>query len=132
MREIKFRGFDEKNNKWVYGDLFHGYPDIFILVNESFDNYNKVSHVYVKPETVGQYIGLKDKNLKEIYEGDILADMFECSLIEYDEASAKFVLRIQDQIDEVTFNEIKHNGYILEVGGNIHENPELFPDYEDA
>ena len=65
MREIKFRGLGE--NGWVYGDLFSAWavggihPRIHWV--EGVTSYNQG----VKPETVGEFTGLKD-----FYEGDLV------------------------------------------------------------
>jgi len=73
MREIKFRVWDN-DNKLMYSPKL-GYPDIvlefdgekFILVE--YHEFDKKIHDNI---TVMQYTGLKDKNGKEIYEGDIV------------------------------------------------------------
>lgn len=116
MRTIKFRGLGE--NGWVYGDLFSAWavggihPRIHWVEGTASKNQG------VKPETVGQFTGLLDKEGIEIYEGDML---------KYYHTEKK-----QEYIGVVTWQNYSTGFGIYpsfhkkrEVIGNIYENPEL-------
>ena len=73
--------------------------------------------------TVEQYTGLKDKNGKEIYEGDIVDYCGECTcVIQYEDEGARFIHRDISDDFPFGFNGLgEYNGKLFEVIGNIHE-----------
>lgn len=127
MREIIFRGKRIENNEWVYG-YYHVLTDTLANTVEHciLQEYRHTSDV-VAPETVGQYTGLKDKNGKQIFEGDILLWKYlssstgENMLVDYEEKFAEFVVKFKGR-EHGIWNEFCKT---VEVIGNIHDNPEL-------
>ena len=71
MREILFRGKRLDNGAWETGSLVivrMDCHDAQYYIADKMTGY----HTPVDPSTVGQYTGLRDKNGKRIFEGDIV------------------------------------------------------------
>lgn len=120
-----FRGKTEMSKRWVFGDLLQfSIGDMCICENRNDFEKDKYG---VVPETVGQYTGLKDKNGKRIFEGDIVND--EQSgynyYIKWFPEYACFALANKNGHIEFDCDELEIFLNDLVVIGNIHDNPEL-------
>lgn len=120
MREILFRGKRIDKNEWVEGDLIHLPNGIAILAN---------GYAYVIPETVGQYTGLKDKNGKMIFEGDILIDKYSnekfgfVGVVKYNENLTKFQI-VSDKYPNYDVG-VGSRRDSIKILGNAYDNTEL-------
>ena len=107
MRELKFRRYDDY--EFVFFDLV------------DFRKYDETPFV-VQKYPIEQYTGLKDKNGKEIYEGDIMNDGNHICKIKWSEHFTAFEALNEDEgYESNVWFEAKYG----EVIGNVHENPEL-------
>lgn len=142
MREILFRGqtrrYGEKvrlngekiKSNWVYGGIFpqNGDGDFAIIYQQK----PTIEKYPVYADTVGQYTGMKDKNGKRIFEGDITAfNDSDGELTNYEILwfKNKWVVRESNYnaVDDLDLFFCERSTVI----GNIYDNPELLGDEEN-
>ncbi len=71
MRTIKYKGYNKKNKKWLYGFYLQNRGAHFICPDE-FANDKTWEDYEVDPESVCEFIGLTDAKDNDIYEKDLL------------------------------------------------------------
>lgn len=124
MREIKFRAWDKMEKKFADYGFSVDFEDGSI-----YDD-NQVSMNEVE---LMQYTGLKDKNGKDIYEGDVVQEdirrdkrskpIMRWSVVVYSEKGMFIVECLPKSLRQ--WNELYKENDEVEVIGNIYENPEL-------
>lgn len=127
-REIKFRGKRFDNGEWKYGNLIIDDSGNCEIVD--YENNYEIRYD-VRGETIGQYTGLKDKNWKEIYEGDVLGTdgkvvgwvkgdvrgyCYDVVYVNHPAGEKRWTL-YSTVVDDYPNK--------IEVIGNIHDNPDL-------
>lgn len=129
MREIKFRVWDKDLKEWYKSTQ---------LVIRPYSGSVTDGGIYPNVELI-QYTGLKDKNGREIYEGDVIEfyDFWDeisggnmegktrVGAVEY--IGTGFRVTCPGDYEEDLFV-LKINDDELEIIGNVYENPELLGD----
>ena len=122
MRPIKFRA-KNINGVWYYGCLVYSNElDAAIYFQTGNGSVKVMDWVYVNPETVGQFIGLYDKDGKEIYEGDILD--FNGIIVEIRFVRGVFAFLVNGDLDEELCGDCRTDLF-AKVIGNVYDNSEL-------
>lgn len=125
MREIKFRAWDSVQEVMLPVENIDFRNDL-ITLNEDDNSLTDTFEMI----TLMQYTGMKDKNGKEIYEGDIVGSLHMRAEVIFEDGSFRF-----KWLDKITkrvrkYNEpmFKNTNIVFEVIGNIYENKELLED----
>ena len=122
MRDILFRGKRLDNGEWVYGSFcmdareqFNGLCGVDGFIRLYDKAKGKMQSHEVDRETVGQYTGLKDKNGKRIWEGDVVVFRESKYVVEWVEKYCRFSSRNEGTVFAgFSFDR-------CEVIGNIHD-----------
>lgn len=146
MREILFRGKDSETGKWVYGWVFGSKAKSIVELDTEYASKEGVEAYYtsvVIPETVGQCIGLEDKNGVKIFEGDVirvfgkvvnprtkeLIPYNSVATVRYEGNTGCYLYHVIGSNVKSNFRYIKADGLDYEVIGNIHDNQELMENH---
>lgn len=124
-RQILFRGKRLDNGEWIYGDLQLGDGDHIPMIGVVRGGHDP-NYYQVEEATIGQFTGLRDKDSRPIYEGDIV------EAYDLDEILS-FVGCVRYALPDAAFGIDKGTGASLEpfegnmtykVVGNFHDNIE--------
>ena len=144
MREIFFRGQTRRKGQkvwmdgspvegnWVYGGICHGTGDFSIIYGNLDEERERPTEKWaVYTDTVGQFTGLTDKNGKRVFEHDVIKHDFgdEIGVIRYGEYRGGhvgfYVDWVRGTASELLRKDLAYWMKIVEILGNIHDNPEL-------
>lgn len=112
MREIKFRAWIKKDKRMEH----------CIDVNPFYIGDCDRMHWKHEEVELMQYTGLKDKNGKEIYQGDIVKESNSKGIIAYEYCFFGIAWIANKDFYN---NALKYHSSTIEVIGNIYENPDL-------
>lgn len=125
MRQIIFRGYNLKNQKWLYGYYFVNRGLHFVCPDGMANPLASWEDFVVEEESVGEWTGCIDARNKKVYEGDVVLGIEGRAngvkkLIEWSDFKSGFTIPIWGYDDECRYKVI----------GNIYENKEILEDEE--
>ena len=127
----RYRAWDNVK-KEMFKDTFAITESGQVVVVEQEDVMCPPDYVFVDNLVIMQSTGLKDKNGKEIFEGDILDYNGRKALVRWHGSYASFIYRFVDELQKR--NAERKPLYLAymkcEIIGNIYENPDLLEDKE--
>ena len=122
MREIKFRAWDMEKDKMRTATAINWY-DEYIWVDETPMSGDRLP---IESTPLMQYTGLKDKNGKEIYEGDIVKiKVSEPFVVKFDEKLGQYFAERDSRTGKDTLKLSGIGFSRSEIIGNNYENKEL-------
>ena len=132
MREFKFRVWSIEEKQFISPNILEVFDESGDLTAFQYIKTGKLNPLYMPVENyiIQQYTDLKDKNKKEIYEGDILdftARYKQTGPVEVIYYGASFGCVVTDDGGLKEFWNLSHivQQHYPEIIGNIFENPEL-------
>lgn len=128
MREIKFRAWNVEEKK-MYAVEAIDWSESTIVTCHLYDG-KQTRKLYPNKEygddiEFMQYTGRKDKNEKEIYEGDILETEGKLGVVRWDEVESRFRVYFASTGHSIAYNYPISSFHNYKLVGNIYENPEL-------
>jgi len=133
-RELKVRAWDSKTKKWLFG---YEYPNLggFSMKGEVmlFGEYSRFFESIPIEDwdkiILMQYTGLKDKNGKEVYEGDVIRQSSDLCIIESCVGGFDCQMLVELKNGGTLRGSVYNFSFLsekyCEIIGNIYENPEL-------
>lgn len=138
MRELLFRAWNDRINRMLDGDLIESEPMISTGLSYGKLYVAETYHGDWRELPVMQWTGLRDKNGRELFEGDIVkaasAGQHAVCIVKWGRGPAGFFLyrKTGGIVWHLSGGGFNYNEESVEIIGNRFENPELLPDLDES